>query len=35
MGNARQVPVVQEGAGEAPTLQQLMETIRAFQEANE
>jgi len=35
MRNARQVSVVQEGAGEAPTLQQLMETIRAFQEANE
>ena len=35
MRNARQVPVVQEGGGEAPTLHQLMETIRALQEANE
>jgi len=35
MRNARKVPVVQEGAGEAPTLQQLMETISALQEANE
>ena len=35
MRNTRQVPVVQEGAGKAPTLQQLMETIRALQEVNE
>jgi len=35
MRNKRQVPLGQEEGGEAPTLQQLKETIRALQEANE
>jgi len=34
MRNTRQVPTGQDG-GEALTLQQLMETLRALQEANE
>jgi len=34
MRNTRQVPSGQEG-GEAPTLQQLMETVSNLQEANE